>query len=134
MFIVTRVLTVVSRNLSYSQHLGAGVKIACRWHCWTPQLRSSSPFGTPSAAHGCAGSCTLNITPIVCHCTVHSKLLLCAAALKRKSLSTGTEQRLSWTASAAHACRCMRTYFGVRQPLIASFADPKEGNYPVVDA
>lgn len=28
----------------------------------------------------------------------------------------------------------LHTYFGVRQPLIASFADPKKGKYRIVDA
>lgn len=28
----------------------------------------------------------------------------------------------------------LHTYFGIRQPLIASFAEPRKGKYPVVDA
>lgn len=97
-----------------------------------PQLWSSSQFST----HGCAVTCTLNIVPTVCHCVplygTFETVALCRG-VETKVIIYGNRAETEMD-SKCSARLSLRTYFGVSQPLIASFADPKKGKYPVVDA
>jgi len=65
------------------------------------------------------------------YATMHSKLLLCAAGLKVIIYGNRAEAELD---SSCSARLLLHKYLGVRQPLVASFADPKKGKYPAVDA
>jgi hypothetical protein len=127
-FIVTRVLIVVSWNLSYSQHLGAEVNISV--------VDIVEPAFMVQFAVRYARACCHLHTKYRTHCmplygTFETVALCRGAGTKFIIYGNRAEAELDSKCSARLS---LHTYFGVRQPLIASFADPKKGKYPVVDA